>query len=782
MRADATHDPLSRRFERLQARLLETDKPIVWLRAIAGAGKTRLLRAMLRGPHASVFSRWAVFDGEYLEGVGDELADRTTLQGAEQPKVIVVTRPGGPLEPLFAKPNAYGLLETITDDDLFLTSSDCDSIPCRGLFDATGGWPMLVDALLQGRGESTREVLPDFLEREVLPRLPREAMTGMLGAVCQPLQQAALEQLYGAQLVHPLLRSSPDGVLVAGSWVKDALLRLLRRASFGRRSVMDDLNQLYAAAADPVRAIQSLVEIGRQDQALDVFERAGGMYFGYRHGFHALEAVLHSIGQERWRRRESLTLAHLWLLIKKGRSVEARRRLETVYPGMSVDLREECQIASPYGALLRIAIASDAADGPPLEVIESWSRVAELFPAEDSMARGLLYNTMAIEFLRAGALRPAQELAQESLAAYRKAGSSYLVHCMLLHLSDIAVRNCRLGEAEAFLQSAEQALQESTLAFNTEHLIVAACKARIAYEQGRFEDFPAEVEATLQTLLEGDSWPDLIATMAAHAVFSTFWRNGLPAALDLLEHCSLTLSRRHGVAQQLSFGLIRIRLSQVAGRHEQANSQLQEIDSSPPLRMPPQTANELVLARLRQRIARRQGAEETLRTADALADAPYLSPRQKIALSLLQAFLHHRGRRYGVARRHLTVALRAAEHGQLIGVLFEEAQILEVLLPKLIDEPHTGEARLGVFARRVLHRLQALRSGPGHAKRVAGVSRQEHRVLSYLADGNTNKQIARAMGLSQSAVKFHLRSLFRKLQVTSRLELLQAVQERGVAT
>jgi DNA-binding NarL/FixJ family response regulator len=55
-------------------------------------------------------------------------------------------------------------------------------------------------------------------------------------------------------------------------------------------------------------------------------------------------------------------------------------------------------------------------------------------------------------------------------------------------------------------------------------------------------------------------------------------------------------------------------------------------------------------------------------------------------------------------------------------------------------------------------------------------------VLSYVADGSTNKQIARALKLSESAVKFHLRNLFRKLTVTSRGALRDAAEQRGIVT
>ncbi len=51
---------------------------------------------------------------------------------------------------------------------------------------------------------------------------------------------------------------------------------------------------------------------------------------------------------------------------------------------------------------------------------------------------------------------------------------------------------------------------------------------------------------------------------------------------------------------------------------------------------------------------------------------------------------------------------------------------------------------------------------------LAALTRRELEVLSNLAAGRTNKQIARDMDVSLNTVKFHVRNLFQKLGVNSR--------------
>jgi len=83
-----------------------------------------------------------------------------------------------------------------------------------------------------------------------------------------------------------------------------------------------------------------------------------------------------------------------------------------------------------------------------------------------------------------------------------------------------------------------------------------------------------------------------------------------------------------------------------------------------------------------------------------------------------------------------------------------------------------GQRGLAAFAASLLKRLKDLPAARCAPRISAGLSRQEHRVLSYIADGYSNKQAARALGLSESTVKFHLRSLFKKLAVRSRAALV----------
>ncbi|MGZ8998082.1 MAG: response regulator transcription factor, partial [Allosphingosinicella sp.] len=59
------------------------------------------------------------------------------------------------------------------------------------------------------------------------------------------------------------------------------------------------------------------------------------------------------------------------------------------------------------------------------------------------------------------------------------------------------------------------------------------------------------------------------------------------------------------------------------------------------------------------------------------------------------------------------------------------------------------------------------------AMRYLGISAREGRVLELLAEGHSNKEIARLLGISPNTVKTHVASLFGKLDSTRRTQAIQ---------
>ena len=79
---------------------------------------------------------------------------------------------------------------------------------------------------------------------------------------------------------------------------------------------------------------------------------------------------------------------------------------------------------------------------------------------------------------------------------------------------------------------------------------------------------------------------------------------------------------------------------------------------------------------------------------------------------------------------------------------------------------------------RVAAKLLAEVSAP---RRFAGMlTEREQSVLRLVAAGQSNKQIARALSITERTVKFHVTSIFRKLEADNRAQAVAIATQRGI--
>jgi two-component system nitrate/nitrite response regulator NarL len=71
---------------------------------------------------------------------------------------------------------------------------------------------------------------------------------------------------------------------------------------------------------------------------------------------------------------------------------------------------------------------------------------------------------------------------------------------------------------------------------------------------------------------------------------------------------------------------------------------------------------------------------------------------------------------------------------------------------------------------------------PEEAKPINSLTPRETEILGLLAEGLSNKLIARQLGISDGTVKLHVKAILRKLNVHSRVEAAVIAVEHGFRT
>jgi two-component system nitrate/nitrite response regulator NarL len=124
----------------------------------------------------------------------------------------------------------------------------------------------------------------------------------------------------------------------------------------------------------------------------------------------------------------------------------------------------------------------------------------------------------------------------------------------------------------------------------------------------------------------------------------------------------------------------------------------------------------------------------------------------------------------------LIAALRAGADGYLLKEMDPDD-----LVGKL-KQAAAGEVTLTERLTRLLAHSMREDGKPRHPDE-AGLTEQERRILDLIAQGKSNKLIARELNISDGTVKVHVKHLLRKLNLHSRLEAaVWAVDKKKAAT
>lgn len=115
-------------------------------------------------------------------------------------------------------------------------------------------------------------------------------------------------------------------------------------------------------------------------------------------------------------------------------------------------------------------------------------------------------------------------------------------------------------------------------------------------------------------------------------------------------------------------------------------------------------------------------------------------------------------------------AIRSGAHGYLVKSTSSE-DFFEML--EALDR---GEAPLSRgLATRIVRHLASERSG-----KTTALTPREEEVLRLVAEGNTNRDIAAELALSEATVKFHMSNILHKLHLANRAQVVAFAHRHGL--
>lgn len=767
------------------------------LQAIAGAGKSEALKAIAMETGATIrHGALRLLD----DGSGLLLWDAGTRQpspaeaevlhdwlaSGPDRRAIVALRPGMRLDGL-EREWLYGHAVRLGFDGLRLEAEDfCDPEVAAAALAASAGWPFL-HAMLARRGNSAM-ALQAFLAAECLAGLAAETIVALslLSRSNAPIAVPAFGEAVEQDLagLEPLVVRDAGGWRVGPPMLRQPLLAALAPtlAALGATNVARIEASALQRAGRTTDAILALQRAGDHAAALEAFTAAHGYNLIYFQGYAAFDAVLAGFPEAFAKQSDALVFALALQALKSGNVQRARLLLTERFGPDAHNLGKVFANPSQFSLAFRcfrlvVTIYDELTlSDRTLEAV--FSLLAEL-PVDDHQRRGTFYNSVLEIYTRRRRYAEAEGIAERALVSYRAIGADLLVFYIHIFQAALSLMQGDVRQARRHAGEAGTAIERLEFDSPADRRILALVEGCIAYEDGDIQPLVLFLSGDLDRFAMGEIWPSLIEfaihygsqTLSRH--LSTFsarsflerwriqqWRSRrFRMAIELQEAVILQNGNRWlEAAETLSALQSRINRTWV----EAAGEQLARIAD------PEELA--LAISWLRHFVHEVPQRRELPGQINALLLNDAVTRRQKIALMVWAAHVARRQRDLSTARATLLKAYEEAARLACIAPLLEEMLFLHELAA---DQRIAEFLRASPLARQVTRRLDALEMPTTTASaEAAGLSRRELRVLLLVAEGSSNKLVARHLGISEATVKFHLANLYRKLGCSSRREAI----------
>lgn len=377
------------------------------------------------------------------------------------------------------------------------------------------------------------------------------------------------------------------------------------------------------------------------------------------------------------------------------------------------------------------------------------------FHPDDAICHGAVYNALILIALRRSEPALAERLCILADEAYQRCGSRYLQGFVQLHL--VFLRLCMADPA-----AAGAAARRAGVLFG------AAPEA--ASERAMVEIAALWVEAEASGVL-----PPLsrLATLRETMAAGEFWPETFVVCASLLLHVSAAEDPAHALAAHSELeAILRLRgMTQVLPVMQLLREDYRRRSAGTTSAMvdPPGLAEELVLLLL-------PDADTVLTNwGQAAAGQGLIYERLDVARALMRARTALRENRFDQAAPLVVQAARLIQDRGLGWLARQSRPIFELFCQQ------AQSRRLFVEqAREIRDTILARPDLPGLADhRPQELTRTEFGIVQRLDRLASNKLLARELGVSEAAVKFHLKNIYRKLGVHDRRAALQGATARG---
>lgn len=416
------------------------------------------------------------------------------------------------------------------------------------------------------------------------------------------------------------------------------------------------------------------------------------------------------------------------------------------------------------------------------EVARLWH---ERFNSGDTFTLNVMSNVMRYVHWKHGNLVGVYEQPWVTASHEEEQNNAFSAVYKHTLLGCVELQKARLGLAE---RHAREALRHAQMDARVESVSLALATPLLAmlhYLQGRCNEAAALLQPMLPLI---DNTAMFESVMLAYRVLvrSARLQGRDAAAFELIERAEVIGYNRGWDRLVGAMLLERIKLLLGEGRLDEANATVIRLT-----RLAANTAMVPVCSRSELLVFRDMGLARLALADHRLVDArQLLTPLLEAARSTGQDL---RALQIGtcLAMAHMTLGdpdacftelrrvLQAAQRSGAIRSVLDEGDEVLGMLPRFLISKDC-DTELGEFVRRLLADSHARAPDHGAPGLNNVLTERETNVIGLVAQGRSNKEIARAMNISAETVKTHLKNIFEKLGVQQRSQAVQMARLFGL--
>lgn len=724
-------------------------------------------------------------------------------RGSAWLRLVVATRqrPTWPLGTMKAR----GVLHEVHAGDLILSLKEATSVLGDGVDEAeasvvhsrTEGWAVAIQLarLWFAEGSGSSHGLPafsgqinevaDYLTEQVIANLPDD---------CQDfLVETSLLERFNASLADAARgRSDSDSLLPRVAALEALLVPLDAERSWFRYHLMladflrprlsaERAREIHRAAAcwladhqDWSSAVAHAIQADDVDLAANLLHRAGGWKLVVNRGIPYTQALLHHFDDLSKRTHPELLMIQAYLHSKLGDrslALEYLRLGQIIVHSSAPHLAQDLVVIE---ALVHIYFDQ-------LDYCAQWPASEEATNERlpnDPLGQATVLCVGAVAAIALGRPDDAMTAVRAAHTRMRLVQSRLGENYCLLHESQVLAITGQLAVSRA---KTDEALALAEANFGTDSALKALVnpfKAQHLYWEGRWAEVQRVVDEGADTLREVDGWLDVFAISTDVSWRVALRKENLNKALSIIEGAAQLARERSLTRLQRLAHCWRIDLMAQSGLIAQAQNEIRAAALDIELAAVGPTpvgmdwrfleAATMALSRMHLLCGAAHLARPLLARATSLMK-PLGLHLPIWRLRLMEALAERRIDESSFSAQQARTVLEPIFENRLSGLLLEIGPPVLGLLQLL-------EGNVPPLAGAAAGHIRSWQS----PKSQTIFSPKENEVLTLLAEGQSNKMIARALGCSENTVKFHIKNVFTKLGVERRSAAITKALQEGL--